>query len=91
MKGLEKHLEDIKEDMIKTDMENKKILEEYEKIKGIEDIINKKKEILKVVLNYQPWYKKFLNYFLGVITGIFTSIIGGILLNKWKLYKSLKK
>lgn len=90
IKGLEKDLAEIKEDMIKTDLENKRILDEYEKIKGLESIINDKKESLNLVLNYEPWYKKILNYLLGLVTGIFSSIIASILWSKWKLYKTLK-
>jgi hypothetical protein len=90
IKGLEKDLEEIKDDMIKTDLENKRILEENEKMQGLEELINDKKESLSLVLNYQPWYKKLLNYFLGIVTGIFSSIIASILWNRWRLYKSLK-
>ncbi len=91
IKGLEKDLESIKSDMIETDLENKKILAEYEKMKGLEDIVNEKKESLNIVLNYQPWYKTALNYFLGIITGIFTSIVASILYERWKLRKELNK
>lgn len=90
IKGLEKHLADIKTNMIETDIKNKKILEEYEKMQGIEDVIKDKKESLNLILNYEPWYKKALTYFLGVLTGIFTSIIGNILYKRWKLDKILK-
>lgn len=90
IKGLEKDLAEIKEDMIKTDIENKRILDEYEKIKGLETIINDKKESLNLVLNYEPWYKKILNYMLGIVTGIFSSVVATILWSKWKLYKTLK-
>jgi hypothetical protein len=91
IKGLEKDLESIKSDMIKTDLENKKILEEYEKMKGLEDIVIEKKESLNIVLNYEPWYKKALNYFFGLLTGIFTSIIASILYERWKLKRELNK
>jgi hypothetical protein len=91
IKGLESDLKSIKSDMIKTDLENKKILEEYEKMKGLEDIVNEKKESLNIVLNYEPWYKKALNYFLGIVTGIFTSIIASILYERWKLKRELNK
>jgi hypothetical protein len=88
--GLEKDLEEIKDDMIKTEIEKTRIIEEYEKVKGLEDVINEKKESLNLVLNYQPWYKKLLDYFLGVLTGIFTSIIASILYEKWRQQKALK-
>ncbi|WP_418502097.1 restriction endonuclease [Flagellimonas sp.] len=91
IKGLENDLESIKSDMIKTDLENKKILEEYEKMKGLEDIVNEKKKSLNIILNYEPWHKKALNYFLGIITGIFTSIIASILHERWKLKRELNK
>ncbi len=91
IQGLEKDLEGIKDDMIKTDIENKRILEEYEKMQGLEEIINEKKESLQLVLNYQPWYKRILNYFLGLVTGISSSIIASILWSRWKLKKSLKE
>ena len=90
IKGLEKDLEFIKEDMIKTDLENKRILEEYKKMEGLEKVINDKKESLNLVLNYQPWYKRFLNYFFGFLLGIASSVIAGIMREKWKLNKSLK-
>ena len=90
IKDLEKYLENVKTDMIKTDLENKKILEEFNKLQGVEDMINEKKESLKIVLEYEPWYKRLFSYFLVFITGISTSILGTILLNKWKLNKSLK-
>lgn len=91
IKGLEEDLKTIKDDMIQTDLENKRILEEYEKMQGVEELINQKKESLNIVLNYQPWYKKFLSYFLGLLTGVFTSIIGSILFEKWKLKRALEK
>lgn len=91
IKGLEEDLKTIKDDMIQTELENKRILEEYEKVQGVEELINEKKEFLNIVLNYQPWYKKFLSYFLGLITGVFTSIIGSILFEKWKLKRALEK
>ncbi len=89
--GLEKDLESIREDMIQTDLENKRILEEYEKMKGLEEFVNNQKESLNIVLNYQPWYKKALNYILGVLTGIFTSIVGSILWERYKLKRQLSK
>lgn len=91
IKELEDDLKAIKSDMIETDLKNKKILAEYEKMKGLEDIVNKKKESLNSVLNYQPWYMTALNYFLGLITGIFTSIIASILYDRWKLKRELNK
>lgn len=91
IKGLENDLESIKSDMIETDLENKKIMEEYKKMKGLEDIVNDKKESLNNILNYQPWYIKTLNYILGVLTGIFTSIIASILYERWKLKRELNK
>ena len=91
IKNLESDLESIKSDMIKTDLENKRILEEYNKIKGLEHIVNEKKDSLKSIISYEPWYMKALNYFLGIITGIFTSIIASILYERWKLKKELNK
>jgi hypothetical protein len=91
IKALEQDLESIKSDMIETNLENKRILAEYERMKGLEDIVNEKKESLISVLNYQPWYEKALNYFLGIITGVFTSIVASILYERWKLRRELKK
>lgn len=91
IKGLENDLKSIKSDMIKTDLENKKILEEYEKMKGLEDIVNDKKESLNIILNYEPWYKTAFKYLVGMIIGIFTSIIASILYERWKLKRELKK
>lgn len=91
IKGLENDLESIKSDMIETDLENKKVMEEYKKMKGLEDIVNDKKESLNNILNYQPWYIKTLNYILGVLTGVFTSIIASILFERWKLKRELNK
>lgn len=91
IKGLEKDLEGIKEDMIKTDLENKKIIEEYEKIKGLEDLMMEKKEAMKLVFDYQPWYKTIAHYAYGLLSGIFCSIIGSILRDRYKLNKSLKE
>lgn len=90
IKGLEKDLEGIKEDMILTDFENKRIREEYEKMQGVEEYINEKKESLNLILSYEPFYKKVLNYLLGLVTGVFSSIIASILWNRYKLNKSLK-
>jgi len=91
IKGLENDLESIKSDMIETDLENKKVMEEYKRMKGLEDIVNDKKESLNNILNYQPWYIKALNYILGVLTGVFTSIISSILYERWKLKRELNK
>lgn len=90
IKGLEKYLEEIKEDMRKTEIENLKIIAEYENIRELEDVIKDKKEILNSVLYYQPWHKKFQNIILGLAMGVFASIIGSICIGKWKLRKSLK-
>jgi hypothetical protein len=91
IKGLEKDLESIKSDMIETDTENKKIMAEYKKMKGLENIVKDNKETLNDILNYQPWYKKILSYVLVFITGICTSIFASILLEKWKLRRELNK
>ena len=91
IKGLEKDLESIKKDMIQTDLESKKILEEYKRMQGLKKLTKEQKESLNAVLNYQPWYKKVLSYFLAIITGIFTSIIASIFYERWKLRRQLSK
>jgi hypothetical protein len=90
IKDLEKSLSTIKEDMIATEMKNREITEEYEKLKGVEAIIKEKKESLDSILNYKPWYKIVIDYIIGFLLGVFTSIIGSIVYDKWRLRKSLE-
>lgn len=90
MRNIESDLKSIKQDMIETEINNKRILAEYEKIKGVEKIIDERKSELNSVLNYKPWSTRLLEFLFGTAFGIFTSIISSILFEKWKHKLSLK-
>lgn len=90
IKSLENDLESIKDDMVETEINNKKVLAEYEKMKGVQKLVNEQKDELNAVLNYKPWTTRLLEFAFGTIFGILTSIISSILFEKWKHKLSLK-
>jgi len=91
IKNLEEDLNNIKEDMIETEVQNKRITLEYEKLKGVEDLIGKRKEELSSIVNYKSWQTRIWEFLFGTFFGIVTSIFSSILYDKWKQRKALKE
>jgi hypothetical protein len=91
IKNLETDLKVIKEDMIETEIQNKRIILENEKLKGVEDLISKRKEELNEIVNYKPWSTRIFEFLFGTFFGIATSIFSSILYDKWKQRNALKE
>jgi hypothetical protein len=91
IKNLEGDLNKIKEDMVETEIQNKKIMLEYEKLKGVEDLIEKRKEELNSIVNYKSWSTRIFEFLFGTFFGVVTSIFSSILYDKWKQKRALKE
>ena len=90
LNDLEGQLIDIKEDMIKTQKAKNLIDKEYEKAKELEKLTSEQLEGLKSVIKSQTWKEMLLQYGLGFILGIASSVGGSIIYTRFKQRESLK-
>jgi len=90
IKDLEKYLSDIKTEMEETSKDVSKIKDEYEQVQKLKKLSNEELAVLNSALQRRSWYETPLNYFLGFVIGIASSIIASILIDRYKKRKQLQ-
>ncbi len=90
LKDLEVQLNDIKEDMQKTQKAKKIIEQEYNKAKELEKLTEQQIESFKEAIKSQSWYDILLQNALSFILGVGSSIVATILISKYRQKKTLE-
>lgn len=91
LKDLEKQLVDIKGDMVETEKAAKVIEQEYAKAKELEKLTQEQFEAVKSALWSQAWQKTALNYGLGFVLGIASSLIASVIYARIRQNRALKE
>ncbi len=89
LKDLEKQLVEIKGDMVETEKASKVIEEEYAKAKELEKLTHEQLEAVKSALRSQSWQKTALNYLLGFILGVASSLIASVIYSRIRQNRAL--
>lgn len=89
MKGLESHLSQIKTDMKKTAEESKKIEEEYQKALELKTLTADQLAMMRKALESESWQQRLLNYILGFLLGIASSITASIIYSRIRQHRAL--
>lgn len=91
LKDLEKQLIDIKGDMVETEKAAKAIEQEYAKAKELEKLTQDQFEAVKSALRAQSWQKTALNYGLGFVLGIASSLIASVIYSRIRQRRALRE
>ncbi len=91
LKDLERQLVDIKGDMLETEKASKVIEQEYTKAKELEKLTQQQFEAVKSALRSQSWQKTALNYVLGFVLGIASSLIASVIYSRFRQYRALRE
>lgn len=91
LKDLEEQLTDIKGDMVETEKAAKVIEHEYAKAKELEKLTQEQFEAVKNALRSQSWQKTALNYGLGFVLGIASSLIASVISSRIRQHRSLRE
>ena len=91
LKDLEEQLTDIKGDMVETEKAAKVIEHEYAKAKELEKLTQEQFEAVKNALRSQSWQKTALNYGLGFVLGIASSLIASVIYSRIRQHRSLRE
>ena len=87
---LEKYLRDLEKEMIDTEKSINQIKNEYKQAQVLKNLTKEQLESLSFALNKTQWYDGILNQFLGFILGVAASILGSIIIDKYKKRKLLQ-
>ena len=91
LKDLEKQLVGIKGDMLETEKAAKVIEQEYAKAKELEKLTQQQFEAVKSALRSQSWQKTALNYGLGFVLGIASSLIASVIYSRFRQRRALRE
>ena len=91
LKDLGKQLIDIKGDMLETEKAAKIIEQEYAKAKELEKLTQEQFEAVKSALRSQSWQKTALNYGLGFVLGIASSLIASVIYSRFRQQRALRE
>ncbi|MBF0477138.1 MAG: restriction endonuclease [Deltaproteobacteria bacterium] len=89
LKDLEQYLMDIKADMLETKQAVKAIDEEYTKAKELQKLTESQLEAVKMALRTQSWFQALINYGLGFILGVTSSLTASVIYSRWKQRRAL--
>lgn len=90
IKNLEADLAKIKEDMQNTQKATAMINDNYAKAKELEKLTDVQLAAIQSAVLRPDWKKTFLNYTMGFILGVASSVVGNVLYSKSKQRKALE-
>ena len=90
IRDLEGYLGKIKDDMVATDVAARELNKRYAKAKELEKLTDSQRQTLKQILQAEKWWRTLLNYGLGFVLGVASSLIASILYERWKQTKALQ-
>jgi len=89
LKNLEQDLTDIKNEMVDTERAVEAINEEHRKAKELEKLTEEQFDAVKAALRSKNWQQTLLNYVLGFILGVASSLTGSVIYSRWKQRQAL--
>jgi len=89
LKNLEQDLTDIKNDMVDTERSVKAMKDEYAKAKELEKLTEAQFDAVKAALRNRSWQQTVLNYVLGFVLGIASSLTASVIYSRWKQRRAL--
>jgi hypothetical protein len=90
IKGLEETLRKVRDDMVATQNATSEINKKYTEAKELEKLTDVQIQALKQTLQTEKWWKTLLNYALGFVLGIASSLIASVLYARWKQNRELQ-
>jgi hypothetical protein len=90
IRDLEGYLSDIKDDMVATEKATLVINQKYTQAKELEKLTDQQIAALQETLQVQNWQRTVLNYVLGFVLGIASSLVASILYARWRQRKALQ-
>lgn len=90
IKNLEKYLDDIKQDMIKTEQESKAIEVEYQNAKKLEKLTKEQYEVISKAIGRKSAYQTIFDYSMGLLLGVAGSLIASVIYSRVKQNRLLK-
>lgn len=90
IRNLEQHLKEMKEDMILTESATREINKKYSDAKELEKLTDVQLQALKQTLQSEQWWKTLLNYALGFVLGVASSIMASVIHDRWKQQRALQ-
>jgi len=76
--------------MVATDVAARELNKRYAKAKELEKLTDSQRQTLKQILQAEKWWRTLLNYGLGFVLGVASSLIASILYERWKQTKALQ-
>jgi len=90
MRDLEGYLADIKRDMEHTQKATAAINQRYAEAKELEKLTDAQLAALQSTLQVRDWKWTVLNYVLGFVLGIASSLVASVLYSRWKQHRALE-
>ena len=84
LKNLEHDLTEIKEEMIETERAVRIIKEEHAKAKELEKLTEAQYDAVKTALRSRSWQQTILNYALGFVLGVASSLTASVIYSRRK-------
>ncbi len=91
LKDLERHLIEIKEEMVETEKEIDLIEQEYAEAKLLQKLSEEEFKAVKSALQTKSWIETAINYGLGFIFGIASSLIASVVHSRIRQSRALSK
>jgi hypothetical protein len=89
MRDIEGYLADIKHDMEETQKATGAINQKYAEAKELEKLTAAQLSALQATLQVRDWKWTILNYILGFVLGVASSLLATVLYSRWKQRKAL--
>lgn len=89
MRDLEGYLADIKRDMENTQKATVAINQKYAEAKELEKLTAAQLAALQATLQVRDWKWTILNYVLGFVLGVASSLVASVLYSRWKQRRAL--
>ena len=89
MRDLEGYLADIKRDMEETQKATVAINQKYAEAKELEKLTAAQLAALQATLQVRDWKWTILNYVLGFVLGVASSLVATVLYSRWKQRRAL--
>ena len=90
MRDLEKYLSDIKQDMQATQKATEIINEKHAQAKELEKLTSAQLAALQETLQTRNWKWTALNYVLGFVLGVASSLVASVLYARWRQRKAIE-
>ncbi|MGO8837297.1 MAG: restriction endonuclease [Limisphaerales bacterium] len=90
IKGLEETLGKVRDDMVATETATRELNKKYAEAKELEKLTDVQLQALKETLQSEKWWRTAMNYVIGFVLGVASSMIASVILDRWKQRRMLQ-